>query len=222
MLIKVKKFKTILEGIKNKNTKFVLLDLDNTLYSYLPCHQYALKKCYEEFFKLFPITYKNFLEIYKNCGKDVKKQIKNQAASHSRLLYFQRMFEVFYNKTDIKNSLKFEKIYWQKFFEKMKIKGETVSFLKELKKNKIKIVLVTDLTTKLQFEKILYLKLDQSIDFIVTSEEAGREKPHKKIFSLALKKIGANKKDCIIIGDDLEKDGKGGQNLGIFTYIITI
>ena len=220
MLVKVKNFKTVLDLMENKNIKFVFLDLDNTLYSYLPCHKYALKKCYEEFKKLSHISYSSFDKLYKDSSKDVKKRLKKQASSHSRLLYFQRLFEVIYGKTDIENTLKFEEIYWQNFFKKIRVTQDAKFFLNQIKKKNIKIVLVTDLTARIQFEKLIYLQLNKLIDFVVSSEEIGVEKPDKKIFNLAIKKIGAIKKESIFIGDDVERDGAGGQNIGILTYII--
>jgi putative hydrolase of the HAD superfamily len=222
MPIEFEKFKTVFKVIEEKNIKFVFLDFDNTLYLYPPCHQYALKKCYNEFCKLAKISYNEFVELYKKCGQEVKKQTENQAACHSRLLYFQKMFESVYGRTNPQKALQFEKIYWQNFFQKMVIKPEVRNFLEELKKRKIKITLITDLTTEIQFKKILYLKLEKLVDFVVTSEEAGAEKPNRKIFNLALQKAGATKKASIYIGDDLKKDGAGGEGAGILTYIIKL
>ena len=53
------------------------------------------------------------------------------------------------------------------------------------------------------------------INYIVTSEEAGVEKPHPYIFINALTKINAKAEEAIMIGDDLKKDVKGAKNMHI-------
>ena len=63
----------------------------------------------------------------------------------------------------------------------------------------IPICCVTDLTSQIQFRKIVKLKLEDKINFIVTSEEAGIEKPNKKIFDLALEKINLKYDEAIMI-----------------------
>ena len=57
-------------------------------------------------------------------------------------------------------------------------------------------------------------------DNIVTSEEAGFSKPDPKIFEYVLKKsnlLDVNKEKCIILGDSLSSDIKGGINFNIDT-----
>lgn len=53
------------------------------------------------------------------------------------------------------------------------------------------------------------------MDFIVTSEEAGREKPKPSIFRLALKKAGCSPKETVMVGDSVEKDVRGAEKAGI-------
>jgi len=59
------------------------------------------------------------------------------------------------------------------------------------------------------------------IDFMVSSEETGLEKPAPIMFELALKKLNVDAKDAAYFGDTLDRDIKGAANLGItpFWYI---
>ena len=50
--------------------------------------------------------------------------------------------------------------------------------MKELKKRKIRIGIGTDMTAYVQYRKLEAIGVTSYIDFIVTSEEAGAEKPH--------------------------------------------
>jgi putative hydrolase of the HAD superfamily len=208
-------FQVDFKRINNKRVRGILLDLDNTLYEYEVCHLYALKKCHKNLKKIENISFKQFKEDYDSAKKEVKKNISGQAASHSRFLYFQKFFENKFKKTNVDLTIKFEDLYWSNFFKRMKLFEGVLDFLRKCRKNGTKICLITDLTARIQFEKIKFLKLKKYFDFIVSSEEAGMEKPHKNIFSLALKKLGMNSREVIMVGDDYCRDFVGGKNLKI-------
>lgn len=213
-------FSVDFEKIEKSNAKAVLLDLDNTLYEYEPCHQYALKSCWQYFQKYDSVSFAQFKKNYKLAKQEVKKYTAGQAASHSRFLYFQRFFENAFGKTDINLTMRFEKLYWQSFFKKIKLFDSVLDFFGKCRKNNIKVCLITDLTAKIQFEKIKRLKIGKYLNFVVSSEESGRDKPHQDIFRLALKKLKMRPKDVVLIGDDYEKDLAGGEKMGIKTILI--
>jgi len=75
----------------------------------------------------------------------------------------------------------------------------------------IPTAIVTDLTAQIQFRKVVYFGLDNYFDFIVTSEEAGFDKPHEAPFQIALEKMRP-KGDCIwMIGDNPVNDIRGAK-----------
>jgi putative hydrolase of the HAD superfamily len=187
--------------------KIILLDLDNTIYDYDSCHNHAIKTCYGFYSKnIEKISFRNFLGQYNKSKNLVKVPLKNQAASHSRLLYFQKMLEIIFKKSMIKESLMLEDLYWKSFLSKIKLYKWVMPFLKYCKKNKKKIVIVTDLCSQIQFRKLIKFGISNHIDFIVSSEEAGVEKPDPFIFSYALKKVSGRRKESVIIGDSSDKD----------------
>lgn len=206
--------------IRKSGAKAVLLDLDNTLYEYELCHQYALKSCWQYFQKTSPISFFQFKKNYELAKREIKKYTIGQAASHSRFLYFQRFLENKFQKTDVNLTIRFEKLYWNSFFKKMRLFSGVTDFLKKMQKNNIKVCLITDLTARIQFEKVKFLKIGKYLDFIVSSEEAGRDKPHQNIFNLALKKLKIRPSDVVLIGDDYSKDLVGGEKMGIKTVLI--
>ena len=200
------------------NVRGFLLDLDHTLYDYHPCHAFALKKCFESFFINEIKKNLSFLEFesqYEKAKISVKHRLSHQAAGHSRFLYFQTMFENLFGRTDVLQTIQFEKSYWEHFFSKMVLQEGVMEFLQKCRDKHIKICLVTDLTAALQFQKVLYLKLEPFIDFIVSSEEAGVEKPHGEIFRLALQKLKLSASEVVMIGDDEKKDIAGAQEIGV-------
>ncbi len=213
-------FNVDFEEIKKSGVKGVLIDLDNTLYAYQPCHEHALKVCADNFRAIKPLSIEEFKKLYSSSQDKSKKWTVGQAACHSRFFYFQRMAEEIFGRTDVDFSLNFEKLYWQSFFEKMTIFPGVVDFLEQCQKNKIKICLITDLTARIQFEKIQYLKIADYFDFVVSSEEAGHEKPHEDIFRLALEKMAMKPEEVVMIGDDYKKDLAGAAKLGIKTILV--
>jgi HAD superfamily hydrolase (TIGR01549 family) len=210
-------FKDIdLTGIKG-----ILLDLDDTLYPYEPCHLAALEACCANFLFREPSSNREqFTDLYQAARKSTGKNLKGLAPSHSRLLYFQKILESYYNRTRFDLSLEFEELYWGTFMKAMALSDEAESFLKKCKDKQIEVCLVTDLTAQIQHRKINKLGIMDSIRFMVTSEEAGIEKPGKKIFEMALEKLSLTMKEVIMIGDSMEKDIAGAQALGIKAYHI--
>lgn len=200
--------------------KAVLLDLDNTLYDYLPCHIYALDQVYAEIVKMIPGSREEFEQKYRAAGQAVKARLPGVAASHSRLLYFKQMLETEFGRTMAAEALSLEETYWNHFLTKAVVKPEALEFIDRARTLGCKICLATDLTAQIQLTKVSRWKLSDRIDLVVSSEEAGAEKPEPAIFRLALEKLQLAAKEVIMIGDDPVKDGAGAEGLGIKTFII--
>ena len=64
------------------------------------------------------------------------------------------------------------------------------------------------------------LGLADSLDFWVTSKEAGAEKPHLKIFQLALSKAGILANEALHVGDQYYSDVTGARGAGITPVLI--
>ena len=57
--------------------------------------------------------------------------------------------------------------------------------------------------------------IDKYFIRIFSSDELGINKPHKDYFHWVVSSLHANKKDCIMIGDDEKVDVGGAKNYGI-------
>jgi HAD superfamily hydrolase (TIGR01509 family) len=200
------------------NIKAILLDLDDTLYAYKPCHQAGYEACKELSERKYAIPSVDFEQAWK-IGRDIiHKDLNGQGASHSRLLYAQKASEILFDKTNPQFALEIEENYWLTFLNNMAFKPGVEAFLIDAKSKGIKMSIVTDLTAQIQMQKWMKLDLGRYIDFLVSSEEAGIEKPGKYMFELAMKKLGVKAEECIMIGDSEEKDIKGAEALGIKAY----
>lgn len=192
--------------------KYVLFDLDNTLYNYDHCHETALRNTFKNYINTIPI---HTLKLkYKGIKTNTKNNLLKTGSSHSRLIYFKQLVEEC--NLDI-SPLKLNTCYWTKFYENIKPFKGTIEFLKLLKKHSIKIGIITNFTLEHQLKKIKYLGLDKYIDHIVTSEETLLEKPHPLPFYTMLNKFNCLPKDAVMIGDSYENDILPAKKIGIDT-----
>lgn len=200
------------------NLKAILLDLDDTIYSYRPCHQAGYNACKALASEKYNIKESDFETAWKAGRDKVHHDLHGQGASHSRLLYVQKLYEKLFQKTNPAFALEMEETYWGTFLNRMQFKPAVEDFLQEAKNKGIKMCIITDLTAQIQMRKWIKLDLGRYIDFLVTSEEAGIEKPGSYVFELAMEKLGVKAEDCAMIGDSEDKDIKGAEALGIKAY----
>jgi len=195
--------------------KAVVFDLDNTLYDYDLCNEIAEETLLREMSAVFHIDVNESRNLLSNAKKNVKKQLgEDVAASHNRLLYMQNICEQM-EKPSTKYAMHFYNCYWDKMLEEMQLYPYVLPLVKELHEQGCKVALLTDLTAHIQYRKLERLGLSDCIDYIVTSEEAGAEKPSGKMFELTLSKLGMRGEEVIMVGDSLKKDVVGAESCGI-------
>jgi len=191
--------------------KGLLLDIDNTLYDYNSTHKHAIEKVINYCMNTFNITEHKLKDSYALARKRVHIELSETASSHNRLLYFQKMLEIL-KINPLEYSYIIYNIYWDNFLEYMKPFDGIYELLEKYKNN---ICLVTDLTAHIQYRKIKKLKLDKYCNKIVSSEEAGKEKPHPYMFIYALQKLNLQTNEVCMLGDSFKKDIFGALNLDI-------
>lgn len=189
----------------------VLFDTDNTLYPYDPAHRAAQQAVKEKVVSTFSIGPKDFDATFNEARNQIKARLGHTASSHSRLLYLQRMLEIMGLGSQVLLALDFEQTYWRTFLANAKLFDDVKELLDDLRLLGIPTAIVTDLTAQIQFRKVVYFGLDHYFNYIVTSEEAGFDKPHEAPFQIALEKMQP-KGECIwMIGDNPINDIRGGK-----------
>ena len=189
----------------------ILFDIDNTFYSYEEPHKVALEAVKDKTMKTFSIESNKFDEAFFEARSSVKRRLANVASSHSRLLYMQKTLEILGLGSQILNVLDLEQTYWRVFLRNAELFENVKELLDDIRLLDIPTAVVTDLTAQIQFRKMVYFGLDQYFDFIVTSEEAGKEKPDKEPFKIALQKINPVGSCVWMIGDHPDKDILGSK-----------
>ena len=189
----------------------VLFDTDNTLYPYDPAHIAAQEAVKRKVMDTFSISATDFDSAFSEARKQIKTRLGQTASSHSRLLYLQRMLEIMGLGSQVLLALDFEQTYWRTFLANADLFDDVKELLDDLRLLGIPTAIVTDLTAQIQFRKVVYFGLDYYFNYIVTSEEAGFDKPHAAPFQIALEKMQP-KGDCIwMIGDNPVNDIRGGR-----------
>lgn len=194
----------------------ILLDLDNTLYDYSIPHNKGLNQVFSYCKKHFNISKEQANMAYSLGRHKVHIELRETASSHNRMLYIQKMLEIL-KIPPFKYAIELYNNYWDTFLEEMKLYDGVIELLK---KYKGRVCIVSDLTAHIQYRKIQKLKIDKHLHFIVTSEEAGREKPHPYPFMLALQKLNLGPQDVCMIGDSFNKDIIGASNIKIRSFWI--
>lgn len=189
----------------------ILLDIDNTLYNYEYCHNLAISKVFE--YAKLEMKASGFQDAYTKARKHIHLELAETAASHNRLLYFQRACE-YLKLSPLVWAFKLYNLYWDTFLDSIILYDGVIEFL-TLAREKYTVLFLTDLTAHIQYRKIEKLGLDKYVTHILTSEEAGHEKPHPYMFLSALNKLGLQASEVCMIGDNYKRDIIGASSLGI-------
>jgi HAD superfamily hydrolase (TIGR01549 family) len=184
----------------------VLLDLDNTLYPYDPPNAAGLRAVEQKANDLLGVASGEFRSALGVAREGVKASLGPVAASHSRLLYFQSALEGLGLGSQVLMALDLEQTYWRAFLIEARLFDGARGFLDDLRLQGVPVVIVTDLTAQIQFRKLVAFEIDSYFDFVVTSEEAGVEKPDPRPFDIALEKLGYSSGTVWVIGDSATRD----------------
>lgn len=187
----------------------LLLDLDNTVYPYEPCHAAGLAVSHKLAMTLNDgwSNLTEFVKDYARARQAVKDQIgPQQAARHSRLLYFKTIIETQFGRTDLEHTRQLHEAYWQGYFSLMKPDAGCAELLRDLRARGVQLAWVSNFTTERQMLKLRALGLEHAADFLITSEEAGADKPSPAIIDFALAQLRARPDETWLVGDDLKDD----------------
>jgi putative hydrolase of the HAD superfamily len=194
--------------------KAAIFDLDNTLYDFDSLELAAYGQVAALLADKRDVSERIFFNALASAKQRVKNQLGDVASSHSRLLYFQAALE----DMDLFNAklvIEMSDAFWTYVLVRIIPFQGVIDLFDTLKREDVKIAICTDLAADIQMRKISCLGINHYIDVLVTSEEAGVEKPNPRILQLCLKKLNINPQECIFVGDSYGKDILGAEALGI-------
>jgi len=200
----------------------IFFDLDGTLYSYNDAHNVGLHGAYDYWSTITEDNFEQFYEKYKQSRKNVKRFLKGTVGSHSRVLYFQGMVEKDFQSSQPYHIAELTQRYWDTFIDSIEPFEGVEEVLCNLLNKGYHLAVITNMDAEIQFRKLHQLNLDNYFTAVITSEEAGEEKPHPHIFLHALDRLKVKASDCIMIGDNWEQDVEVAEFVGMKGLHVTI
>ena len=195
--------------------KAVIFDIDNTLYSFDTVNHYGMQAVNAYCASLTGLGEAQLTDYYNKAWRMAARRIgTDTAAIHNRMIRFQCMMELM-GQPLFPHVRNLYDLYWNTLLDHMEPSEGIVPFIRALKDLGLRTGIGTDMTAYIQYRKLEALGLAPYIDIIVTSEEAGVEKPHPDFFQLCVEKAGCRPEECAFIGDHLEKDVNGSSACGL-------
>ena len=194
--------------------KAVIFDLDNTLYNFDAANEFGIRALAAYTEPVFGWDYPRMKDLYEESREKLTERMGDVGSAHNRLLRFQNLLEE--KKLPLHpHALEMAKAYWRGVLDNMEPSPGAREIMEELRRMGIRIGLGTDMTAYMQYEKLIRLGLMEYMDFIVSSEEAGTDKPGNAFFMLCARKAGCLPGECLFIGDNIVRDYGGAAAAGM-------
>ena len=161
----------------------VLFDLDGVLVDACDWHYLSLNKALESI-NIEPISREDHIETYNGLPTAVKLEMLGLHEDECSLIW------------KLKQKYTIETIR-----ENSQIQSEKIELLNELKRDKIKIVCVTNSIRATTSEMLRRTGQLNYFDLIICNEDVKRNKPYPDCYNISIKSIGANPSNCIIVED---------------------
>ncbi|MFD1645921.1 HAD family hydrolase [Haloarchaeobius litoreus] len=198
----------------------VFFDLDNTLYPYQPCNEAGKRAARRRATDLgYDLDREAFEARYQEARSEVKRELAGTASAHERFLYFKRLIEIHTGTHKSRHALELGEAYWEAYIDEMELFDGVVETFDAIGEAGLDIAIVSNLTTRIQLKKIEHLGIEGSIDLVVTSEEAGSEKPASIMFTLPLSQLDLRPSEVVMVGDSVTADIEGGNAVGLTTVL---
>lgn len=194
--------------------KAVVFDLDNTLYDYDAAHAPAFAALTDYACRAFGLTPEDFVRRHDIAYRELARRCgENCAAVHNRLLRYQVLLEQLGRPVGLAPEM--SRLYWDTLLNAMRPYPDAVSTMEKLRDMGLVVGVGTNMTAESQYEKLLRIGAMDQVDFIVTSEEVGAEKPDRRLFDMCAEKAGCAAGECLFVGDNPVYDVRGALAAGM-------
>ena len=198
------------------NISHVFFDLDHTLWDF--DKNSALT--FDKIFKLnnIDINLTEFLAVYEPINFQYWKLYREERITKDKLRYG-RLNDAFNMlKVEVKRSMiyKLSEDYIKNLCTFNYLFDGTIEILEYLYP-KYELHIITNGFKEVQHGKLNNANIDHFFNTVTNSEMVGVKKPNPKIFNFALDIANANVEESIMIGDSLEADIEGADDIGMDT-----
>ena len=196
--------------------KSIIFDLDDTLYDFTSVHAIAMNRLIAYVRGNLGLSRERFDALNREALMKQKERLGSCATLHNRLIRFQMLLEA--AGKPIAHAPEMEELYWSTLLERIRPMPGAIETLGRLRLSGYTIGVGTNMTANWQYAKLKRLGLMAYVDYIVTSEEAGVEKPAPGLFMLCAEKAGCSPGECAFVGDSLPSDALGARDAGMSAF----
>lgn len=190
-----------------------LFDLDDTLLEFDTSEQNAFRNAFTEAGLVKGLD--AYRTEYKAISKILWRQLEEGVTTMQELSVsrFRQLFDKFGIEMD---PAAFSETYLTFLGKEAHLIEGVIEMLDRL--GDVKLAIVTNGFIKAQIARVACSPLNKRFEIIVSSEEAGFQKPRPEIFKETLDRLGVTDKSRVLMtGDSLTSDIRGGHNFGIDT-----
>ena len=166
--------------MQKKAVKAIFLDLDGVLVDSYEAWFIVVNETLE-YYKLETLSKKHFAGSF---GDPIEKDAKT-----------------IYNGQTISEIKKMYAFFFRKNWGKIRIFKETIPVLKKLKKQGLRLALISNSSREIIDINLSRLKLKKYFDFTASMDDVRRGKPAPDSLLLALKKLKVKRNEAIFVGD---------------------
>ena len=194
--------------------KCCMFDLDNTLYDFDRAHAAAFQALTDRAGVLLGVPPERFRALYQDAmDEQADRAWPESPGIHSRLIRCQILLE--WLGLPLSHAPVLSRTYWSAFLDAVRPVPGVRECVETLRRAGYRIGIGTNMTAMHQYEKLERLGLLDALDFIVTSEEAGADKPDRRLYDLCVRKAGCPREACVFVGDNPVHDVEGARNAGL-------
>lgn len=193
----------------------ILWDLDQTILDFNKSMNYAL--C-DSFAKLHLAIDEEKIALYAAINDSYWKRLERGEITKEEVLIGR--FRTFFERLGIteKKPEEIADIYQDALGDVFFFRDEADKLIMDLKRQGYKQYIVTNGVNRTQEKKVRLSGLDKMIDGVFVSELMGYPKPQKEYFDACFARLKETaREECILVGDSITSDMKGGINAGITT-----
>lgn len=194
--------------------KVLLFDADETLFDFERSERESLKNTVLEYQIAYDEAY--HLIEYQKINDAIWADLENGLITLEKLKVerFTRFLKVIDVKAD---AFEFAANYMKHLSNSSFLLDSAKELIESLYPN-YQLAIITNGITSIQKKRVCQSEIAKYFDAILISEEVGYQKPQTEIYEAALRELGHNnKEDVLMIGDNLSSDIRGGVNYGIDT-----
>ena len=194
----------------------VLFDLDDTLFDHRHCASTALATLYDAHPEFKAYQFGEFERLHASFLEQLHQRViaGELPLEEARRERFRRLFEAAGVRGDEETVARAAAAYRDGYRTIRRPIAGAADLLARVKE-RARVAVVSNNLLEEQEDKLRHCGLDRYVDVLVVSEEAGVSKPDRRIFEIALARVGCSAADAVMVGDSWAADVIGALDAGI-------